>query len=130
MALDDAGQKAFDFAQDAAKQIIALSTGILTLTITFFKDFAAGGSETARDVMIAAWILFVLSVLLGIAQLLALTGQLKLSDPTVYAANVRVLAGAQQVVFIVAIIVAVWAGAIALNAEPEPVTPATATKRQ
>ena len=78
----DAHEKLFDFAQDTTKQIITLSSGIVALTITFFKDFASGASEFSRHLMTVAWVGYVLSVIAGLLVLLALTGALTTKEPS------------------------------------------------
>ncbi|UOQ66800.1 hypothetical protein [Hymenobacter volaticus] len=74
--LDPQLQLAFSYANDLAKQIISLSTGILALTITFNKDVFASGSRRAIRYIIAAWILLLISIVCGIWSLMALTGTL------------------------------------------------------
>ena len=46
-------QKAFDFAQEIIKQVITLSAGIITGTITFFKDFAGPDAPPGARVMMS-----------------------------------------------------------------------------
>jgi hypothetical protein len=64
--------KALDYAQDSIKQILALSTGVVALTLTFFKDFGAT-SGVARDWMIGSWVLFFVSIIAGLIALLSMT---------------------------------------------------------
>ena len=47
--------KAFDLAQDGAKQLLTISAGIIVVTITFFSDFGAHASLTAKILMVIAW---------------------------------------------------------------------------
>src|SRR5688572_10889853 len=86
--LDESQQKAFDLSQDSAKQVITLSTGILALTITFFKDFAAGADSTSKTIMAISWLFYLISILAGIAHLFSLTAELDPKDssrtPTLY----------------------------------------------
>jgi hypothetical protein len=55
---DTALVKAFEFVQDATKQLITLSAAIVALTITFYKDFATGASECSRNLMTVSWIFY------------------------------------------------------------------------
>jgi hypothetical protein len=99
--LDDNGKKAFDFAADSTKQLITLATGILTLTVTFAKNFFASATvavktaaqgdvpETTRTVattdipdvlkvvIIVAWALYVVSIIFGLLSLSAWTSELE-----------------------------------------------------
>lgn len=75
--LDPRVEKAFDFARDATKQLIALSTGILTLTITFAKDILRDVTGLPRGLLGLAWLGYLVSVVAGVWVLLALTGTLE-----------------------------------------------------
>lgn len=74
--MDDQSQRAFEFAQDTVKQVIALSTGIMALTITFQKDFIHSSSNIAGPFIMLSWIFFLISVSFGLWTLCALTGRL------------------------------------------------------
>jgi len=97
-------QKAFDFAQEATKQLIGLSTGIIALTITFLGDVADSGSVAFLQ---AAWVLYLVSVILGILTLLTLAGNLERptdgDNPTIYGTNIRTLAIGQVLSFAAAL---------------------------
>src|SRR5215468_10416340 len=73
MDFDIKDRKAFDFAADATKQILTLSTGILALTITFAKDILGAPGHWSR-LLGWSWILYLISILCGVWTLLALTG--------------------------------------------------------
>lgn len=77
--MDEAVQKAFDFAQDVTKQVLTLATGIIAVTITFFKDFALHAPGAAKALMAWSWVLYLASVIFGLWTLLALTGPFSLS---------------------------------------------------
>lgn len=64
-------KKAIDFAADVAKQMVTLSTGIVTITLLFSKDIVYG-----RAWALAAWICFLVSTLSGLWTLMSLTGTL------------------------------------------------------
>ena len=75
-ALSAGRSKAFDFALESTKQMIALSTGVLAITITFLKDGAGGGVADVGALKVA-WLLFLLSVVFGLLTLMGLTGELE-----------------------------------------------------
>lgn len=69
--MDEQSKKAFDFAADLTKQLITLSTSIVTLTLLFSKDVL-----DPRWLAILIWILFLFSTMFGLLALMALTGTL------------------------------------------------------
>jgi hypothetical protein len=69
--MDDREKKAFDFAADLTKQLITLSTGIVTITLLLSKDFVG-----PRLLALAAWSFYLLSTVFGLWVLMALTGTL------------------------------------------------------
>jgi hypothetical protein len=77
--MDDQTKAAFDFARDCTKQLITLATGIITLEITFKKDFVGPLPDGVHIYALLSWIAFLLSVVFGIWTLLALTGTLETS---------------------------------------------------
>jgi hypothetical protein len=110
MPVADAPGKSFDFAADAAKQLLTLSTVVIALTITFFEDFAGRDHPEAMGLMPWSWGFLIASMLAGMAHLSALTGELSgRPEPTIQRAPMMVTAGAQQVLFLVGIVVAVVA---------------------
>ena len=118
--MDDATAKAFDFAQDVTKQVLTLATGIIALTITFFKDFANHASYTTEVVMGCSWVAYLISVILGLWTLMALTGTLQpLRSPratrlSIQGTNVRLPASLQLFSFLIALILSVCAGIMTL----------------
>jgi len=69
--MNDRQKKAFDFAADLTKQLITLSTGIVTITLLLSKDLTA-----PRWLAVAAWTFYLLSTVFGLWALMALTGTL------------------------------------------------------
>jgi hypothetical protein len=69
--MNEQSKKAFDFAADLTKQLITLSTSIVTLTFLFSKDLLE-----PRWLPVVIWILFLLSTVCGLWTLMALTGTL------------------------------------------------------
>lgn len=60
-------QNAITLAADLAKQILTLATGILALTITFYKDLdSRSGPKKYRGFLYASWLAFLASVILGL----------------------------------------------------------------
>ncbi len=118
--MDDALQKAFDFAQDVTKQVLTLATGIIALTITFFQNFAVKAPDGAKTLMAWSWVLYIASVFFGLWTLLALTGTLQplrasTKAPSINGWNVRIPALAQLALFVAGLIVSVIAGIKALK---------------
>jgi hypothetical protein len=100
-------EKAFDLAVETTKQLIALSTAVIALTITFLTDVVETASESATWFLRAAWLLYLLSILAGIATLSALTGVLgttKDNDnvPDIYSPGIKWAALAQVASFVLA----------------------------
>jgi ketosteroid isomerase-like protein len=74
--MEEQVKKAFDFAADSTKQLITLSTAILTLTITFGKDVLQKVDSGTKQNLTYSWVVYLLSIFFGILTLLALTGTL------------------------------------------------------
>lgn len=74
--MEENQKKAFDFAVDLTKQLITLSTVIITLTVTFSKDIIGVVDNSNRYLLLISWIVFIFSILLGVLTLMALTGNL------------------------------------------------------
>lgn len=88
--MDDQIKKAFELAVELSKQLIALSTGIIALTITFREKIAASSYKPLK-LLGVAWLLYLASVICGIWHLMALTGTLAASTPaSLKGFNVRI----------------------------------------
>jgi hypothetical protein len=100
-------EKAFDFAADATKQLITLSTAVIAVTITFLTDVAKDAPAGTAVWLQVGWILYLLSIAFGILTLLALTGTLADLDaeepPSINARNIRRLAAGQVLSFFAAV---------------------------
>ena len=112
-------KKAFDFACETTKQLITLSTGIITVTITFSKDILAMGKGGHNIILMASWILFLLSIILGVWTLMALTGELEpvgkeVKKPSIRGKNVTFPSTLQILFFLMAIGLAVAYGVVSL----------------
>ncbi|HEX2903740.1 MAG TPA: hypothetical protein VHO01_09820 [Jatrophihabitans sp.] len=106
---------AFTFAQGVVQQVLTLATGITTLTLTFFDQFAPHPSSWAKGVLITSWAVLALSILAGVGALMTMAGNLESeASPRIYSANTRKMAGAQIVLFAVGVVLTVVAGALAI----------------
>lgn len=74
--MEENQKKAFDYAVDLTKQLITLSTAIITLTVTFSKDIIGVIDNSNKYLLLFSWIVFIISILLGVLTLMALTGNL------------------------------------------------------
>jgi TRAP-type C4-dicarboxylate transport system permease small subunit len=110
MTAYERGKKAVDFAADVVKQLLALSTGILALTITFATDIV-GNRETPTVLLGISWIAYILSILFGLWALFAMTGELEqlparandqVEEPSIRGRNVTLPAILQIVTFLAA----------------------------
>jgi hypothetical protein len=95
-------EKAFEFAAELCKQLITLSTALIGLTITFWKDVVGTNQVHAKWLAYWSWYAFLASALFGIWMLMALTGVLeptnaaKRGPPSIRGLNV-VLPSALQI---------------------------------
>lgn len=77
MTKDDRIKKSYDFAADLSKQIITLSTAVITLCIAFTdKVFTSTTAQANSNWLLWSLIVFVASISIGIFHLMGLTGQL------------------------------------------------------
>lgn len=112
-------EKSFDFAADVSKQLITLSTAIITVTITFSKD-VLGGAVEYRYWLLAAWIAFIFTILCGIWTLMALTGTLEPIEnsengASINGKNIRFPAILQILFFIAALALTITYGFKSIN---------------
>lgn len=102
--------KAFDLAQDGAKQLLTLAAGIVVVTITFFSDFGSHAEAAAKLLMAISWILYLFSIVAGIFVLYSLAGNLQRKKLDIYEDPVRLFSICQLVLFLLALLVTVVAG--------------------
>ena len=121
--MDERRKKAFDFASDLTKQLITLATGILAITITFSKDIIQPpNTPTPRSailMMILAWVAYLLSIIFGLWNLMALTGELEPkgaspAEPTTKGSNVFIPTVLQIGSFLVGTLMAIAFGIISV----------------
>lgn len=128
--------KSFDFAADVTKQLIALSTAIISLCVAFTdKIFSSSDAQSHSTALLIALLLFVTSIIFGIITLMALAGHLgkpkhntteaqplqdgeplnqlpnqqtntQATQSPIYNGNVRFFSMGQMTLFVAAIIVA------------------------
>lgn len=107
--LSEGERKAFDFAQETTKQLLTLATAIFALTLTFIKDVASGeeGKE-ALGWLHWGWGLYIASIAFGVLTLMMLAGNLEKPHggqrPSIYGANIVVVAILQVIAFGVALV--------------------------
>ncbi len=112
--MKDPSEKAFDFASDATKQLITLSSVIIAVTVTFLTSSASGN----RLLLAGAWIAYFLSIVLGVVTLLTMTAVLEPrgeeSSPqeriSIWARTVRVPSALQILTFLIGVILTVLYG--------------------
>jgi hypothetical protein len=110
--------KQFEVAVDIAKQLITVSAAIITVTIAFSKDIVGMARMSGIDKVLvgSAWGLLLLSVVAGLWCLYALNGSIEAAlasppkAPSIYDQNIAIPMGAQQLTFLLAIVVTVVFG--------------------
>jgi len=111
--MNDQTSKAFDFAQETTKQLLTLATGIIALSITFLKDFVGEAPAGTKAWAVAAWFVFLLSVVFGLLTLMSLTGVLgsPVAAPSIMAGGVRLFSVLQVAAFLIALVLTTIFGA-------------------
>lgn len=106
-------------ASDSVKQVITLSTVILTFTISFSTDITKDAVAEDQRWLYATWICLAVAVVFGVLALLAITGQVGTykDNPDVYAGPTKFTAGGQMVFFGAALVLLVVFGVFALTGE-------------
>jgi hypothetical protein len=110
--MDKKIEKAFDFAQDATKQLIGLATGVIALTITFLTDVVKTAPPGSEGFLQASWVMYFVSIVFGVFTLLGLTGSLGAKETpseaketlSIYSRNIRFGSIAQIFTFAAALI--------------------------
>ena len=77
--LTDQTKAAFASAADWSKQLVTLSTGIVTLTVSFSDKLFANPSTTEKTLLWASWVAHLIAILAGVMVLGSLTGALAAS---------------------------------------------------
>ncbi len=68
--------KAFEYAAESIKQLIAIATGLIAFTVTFSKDFVSAVGGPLKWVAAIGWLFLLGSVCFGLLALQALAGQM------------------------------------------------------
>jgi hypothetical protein len=122
--MDERTKQAFQAANDSFKQMMTLSTGVLTLEITFLKDIITNLSCTAYLSLGLSWFSFLIALLAGIAGLLATTGSLSkartLTPASIYEANILLPALTQVLFFALGMVFTVAFGMFLLWRKAHP----------
>lgn len=108
--------KAFDFAQESTKQILSLSTAILTLTIAFQKDIVGEAAGSDGWALKFAWFAYLISIICGLCTLMNLAGNLEKPQhgtPSIYQGSIRLFSTLQVVTFGAGAAFTLWFGVIA-----------------
>jgi hypothetical protein len=112
-AATDWTERSFDAATDIAKQVLTLSTAVVTLSITFLTDVASHKSHGATVVLGISWVVFLFSIGFGMLTLMAIAGvqanHFK-KTPTIYAPNVILFGCIQLLLFAAGLILTAIAG--------------------
>lgn len=121
--------KPFDYAQDVTKQLLTLSTAVVTITVAFLKDIAKDAPDDARIALYIAWVLFALAIIAGVATLLNLTGHVGTADADtskgIDTKGIKIFAIAQVVLFVAAILATIYFGARSFDASSSGCTTTT-----
>ena len=119
--MDDQAKQAFTAASDWSKQILTLSTGIVTLTVTLADKIFGELTTAEKWTLVIAWVLYVASILGGIWVLTSLTSTLAY-DRDVVARDVHqshLQASAQVFPFIAATALIAVFGILSLGNQPK-----------
>jgi hypothetical protein len=113
MPLDDQTKAAFAAASDLAKQLISLSTGIVTLEVAFAGGLFKAGVPSLWQLKVS-WVCLLLAIAAGIWELMAVTGTLaKAAAPAsadIYKPNIAFPAVLQILAFLIGIAFTMWYG--------------------
>lgn len=105
---------------DVSKQVVTLSTAIITVTLAFSKDIVGAAKLTSGDRWLVggAWGLLVVSIVAGVWCMYAATASIENGDTgssvSVYDSNVAIPMGIQQIAFVLALVLIVIFGVVAL----------------
>ena len=72
---EEAFKKAVDLAVDTTKLIITLSTTIITLGVTVLKLFFSEIHSCSIVLLVASWVFFLISIIIGFLYILGITGR-------------------------------------------------------
>ena len=104
-------------AQDICKQLLTLTTAILTLTISLLKDVLHGIHPSDLVWLRLSWLVLLVSLLFGLLTMGALTDELNKPAPSVNNSTVRTVAITHQVLFFVGVGLFTFFGAVTAYAQ-------------
>ena len=115
----------FTLAADVSKQLITLSTGVLTLMLTYGNGIGRVSSLPAKRTLIFAAGVYLASIIFGIATVMTLVGQMAAvvaQQPSagIYAGNVRLMAILQIILFLAGIGLTIRFGYLCLTPDVKP----------
>jgi len=107
--------KAFDFAQETAKQVLTLATAVMTISLAFHRDLSPHPPTDARWALRAEIVLLFCSILAGVLVLMSLTGNLERpqdgkTPSSIYAKNITAVAAGQLLFFAGGLLPTAWFG--------------------
>ncbi|CAM3937114.1 hypothetical protein KIPE111705_32440 [Kibdelosporangium persicum] len=111
--MDERKLKAFELANESAKQLVTLAVAILALTITLVKEVG-----TLLDIVRVAWVLYLVSIAAGVWRLDALASELERSEgdhqPSTRARMVRIPTVLHVLSFVAASAMLVYYGMVVI----------------
>lgn len=72
--------KAIEYAKNLSETLMTISTGIITITITFTKDFLPATKKLYKKYALIGWLILLLSIISGLFHIMSLTGVLDSYD--------------------------------------------------
>jgi hypothetical protein len=115
---------AFESCSKVSTELVTVATAIITVTITFAKDIFKNAVTKFRWMLVTSWGFYLLSMIAGMATLLAVTAVLEPQKPTpnyvpsIWHHNIRLFAAAQVITFGLATLLTIIYGAISLFRKP------------
>ncbi|MBT2524135.1 hypothetical protein J7E91_01485 [Streptomyces sp. ISL-99] len=108
-------KQALTAASETSKHVLTLTTAVVTITISLAKDITTRAAPSDLLWLQMAWLAHAISVLAGVATLLALAGTLSEGDSTrsIYSPNIRLPAAMQMAFFAFGVVLVVIFGVLA-----------------
>lgn len=117
MDIDERKKIAFDLSTEVVKQILTLSTAIVTITAIAARFIFINASNDSLTWLWFSWMSFIASIVLGIMGLMSLSGNMEPKDinndsppPSIYNDGTRALVGGQALFFCLGILLVVIYG--------------------
>src|SRR6266849_349813 len=122
--LEERTKLAFDSAYKIVSRLITLATGTIAIDVSLLKNLTFGDSRSIQFFDVGSWVLFLFSVVCGVATSLELTGDLDLHGPrgaisdtdlSIYKKRTRILAALQILLFIAGLTLTIALGFVVLG---------------